>query len=120
MENTRELTVDKSKLFFTTTDVCRILKIGMKKCLALFHRDDFPCLIYGKTFLIEKDSFVFIEQNTVLSNKDIGLFFYNGNYLLRRLIYKRGKFALKADNRDLKDINISNSDIFYIVGKIYV
>ena len=30
MENTRELTVDKSKLFFTTTDVCRILKIGRK------------------------------------------------------------------------------------------
>ena len=70
--------------------------------------------------LIEKDSFVFVEQNTVLSNKDIGLFFYNGNYLLRRLIYKRGKFALKADNSELKDINISNSDTFYIVGKIYV
>ena len=70
--------------------------------------------------LIEKNSFVFVEQNTVLSNKDIGLFFYNGNYLLRRLIYKRGKFALKADNNTFKDINISNSDTFYIVGKIYV
>ena len=46
MEDTREFTIDKSKLFFTTTDVCKILKIGRKKCLALFHREDFPCLIY--------------------------------------------------------------------------
>ena len=73
MENTRELTVDKSKLFFITTDVCRILKIGRKKCLALFHRDDFPCLIYGKTFLIEKDSFInyFKNRNVILVDKTI-------------------------------------------------
>lgn len=70
--------------------------------------------------LLEKDSLVFVEQNAPLSNKDIGLFFYNGEYLIRRLLYKRGKFALKADDRDLKDINVSNSDTFYIIGKIYL
>ena len=70
--------------------------------------------------LIQKDSFVFVEQNALLSNKDVGLFFYNGEYLIRRLLYRRGKFALKADDKELKDINISNSDTFYVIGKIYL
>lgn len=30
MEDTRELTIDKSKIFFTTTDVCKILKLEEK------------------------------------------------------------------------------------------
>ena len=73
MENTRELTVDKSKLFFTTTDVCRILKIGRKKCLALFHREDFPGFIYGKTFLVEKNAFLefFKVRNVILQDTTI-------------------------------------------------
>ena len=73
MEDTRELTIDKSKLFFTTTDVCKILKIGRKKRLALFHREDFPCLIYGKTILIEKNSFInyFKNGNVILADKTI-------------------------------------------------
>lgn len=69
---------------------------------------------------LKKDSFVFVEQNALLSNKDIGLFFYNGKYLIRHLIFKKEKFSLKADNKTLKDINISNSDTFYIIGKIYL
>ena len=39
MENVQEIALNRNKLFFTTTDVCNILKIGRKKCLALFHRD---------------------------------------------------------------------------------
>ena len=70
--------------------------------------------------LLAKDNFVFVEQNTLLSNKDVGLFFYNGKYLIRHLLYKKGKFALKAENKELKDINIGNSDNFYIIGKIYL
>ena len=69
--------------------------------------------------MLEKDKFVFVEQNALLSNKDVGLFFYNGSYLIRQLLYKRGKFSLKTCNRAYKDINISTNDIFYIVGKIY-
>lgn len=70
--------------------------------------------------LIKKDSFVFVEQNAPLSHKDIGLFFYNGEYLIRRLLFKRGRFALKADDKEQKDINIVNSDTFYVIGKIYL
>lgn len=51
------------------------IKIGRKKCLALFHREDFPCLIYGKTFLIEKNSFInyFKNRNVILAGKTIGM-----------------------------------------------
>lgn len=70
--------------------------------------------------LLEKDSFVFVEQNALLSNKDIGLFYYNGEYLIRRLLYRKGKFVLKADDKELKDITVSNSDNFYVIGKIYL
>ena len=73
MASVQEIPMTKNKLFFTTTDVCRILGIGRKKCLALFHREDFPCFIYGKTFLIEKDSFLnyFKNRNVILSDTNI-------------------------------------------------
>ena len=73
MENVQEIQIDKSKLFLNTKDVCELLGIGRKKCLVLFHRADFLCLIYGKTFLIEKNSFLnyFKTRNVILSDTDI-------------------------------------------------
>ena len=95
---------------------------GFVDCPANFSNASFAYKVPDNSMepLLEKDSFVFVEQNALLSNKDIGLFYYNGEYLIRRLLYKRGKFALKADDRDLKDINVSSSDTFYIIGKIYL
>ncbi len=36
--------------FYTTADVRRILGIGNKTCLDLFHRSDFLCIKFGKSF----------------------------------------------------------------------
>lgn len=92
------------------------------ECPAKFSNASFAYKIPDNSMspLLEKDSYVFVEQNALLSNKDVGLFYYNGNYIIRRLLYKKGKFVLKADNKNLKDISISYSDIFYIIGKIYL
>lgn len=38
--------------FYTTADVRRILGIGNKTCLDLFHRSDFPCIKVGKSFKV--------------------------------------------------------------------
>ena len=38
--------------FYTTADVRRILGIGNKTCLDLFHRSNFPCIKVGKSFKI--------------------------------------------------------------------
>lgn len=43
--------------FYTTADIRRMLRIGNKACLELFHRSDFPCIKFGKSFLISADAF---------------------------------------------------------------
>lgn len=42
---------------YSTNDVCRILKIGKRKCLDLFHSNDFPSIQLGRKFLVKKDCF---------------------------------------------------------------
>ena len=43
--------------FYTTADVMKILKIGNRACLDLFHRADFPCVKVGRAFKISEDNF---------------------------------------------------------------
>ena len=65
-----------------------------------------------------KGSYVFVEFNTPLNNKDYGLFSINGTVVLRKFSAKKDKITLKADNKNFEDITIKDSDDFYIVGKI--
>ena len=44
-------------VFYSTSDVRKILGIGNKTCLELFHRNDFPCVKIGRSFKITKDNF---------------------------------------------------------------
>ena len=43
--------------FLTTSDVMKILGIGNKTCLELFHRKDFPCVKVGRAFKISEENF---------------------------------------------------------------
>ena len=70
--------------------------------------------------LIKENAIVYIEQNAIIENKEIGLFYYNGDYIVRRLLYKKESFILKADNKDIPNITINNKDTFYIIGKVYL
>lgn len=65
-----------------------------------------------------KDTYVFVELNSPLNTKDYGIFSLNGQILMRKFYNKNGKITLKSDNSDYKDIQVSNSDTFYIIGKI--
>lgn len=67
---------------------------------------------------LKKGDYVFIEYNSPLDNKEIGLFFLNKKFYIRRFSLKRGKIVLKADNKSVEDIAIADNDDFYIVGKI--
>ena len=57
--------------FLTRSDVMKILGIGNKACLELFHRKDFPCEKIGRAFKISEENFreyfktrrVFEEEN---------------------------------------------------------
>lgn len=43
--------------FLTTKDVMKILKIGNRTCLELFHREDFPCFKIGRAYKITDENF---------------------------------------------------------------
>lgn len=43
--------------FYTTADVMKILKIGNRACLDLFHMADFPCVKVGRAFKISEENF---------------------------------------------------------------
>lgn len=70
--------------------------------------------------LFERNSYVFVEFNATLSNKDIGVFCLNDEILIRKFIIKKNKFILKAENRFYEDITISENDDFYIIGKVFI
>lgn len=60
--------MDNEIKFYTTADVRKILGIGNKTCLELFHRSDFPCVKIGKSFKITKDNFnQYVSTRRVLS-----------------------------------------------------
>ena len=51
-----EKVIDTYPKFYTTADVMKILKIGNRACLDLFHRADFPCGKVGLALKISEDN----------------------------------------------------------------
>ena len=70
--------------------------------------------------MFKEGKYAFIEINGVIENKAVGLFKLNDKYLIRRLMYKNGRFVLRADNKSVKDILVHNKDNFKIIGKVYI
>lgn len=65
-----------------------------------------------------KNSYGFLELNVPLATKDVGLFEYNGELLVRRFIIRKDKLVLRADNKNYNDIDLSEDDNFTIIGKV--
>ena len=72
------------------------------------------------TPIIKEGSYAFVEINGLIENRAIGLFKLNDEYFIRRLLYKKDKFVLRADNKDFKDITINSKDTFQIIGRVYI
>lgn len=64
--------------------------------------------------------YAFIEFNTLLCNKDMGIFHLNGEFLIRKFHSRNGQITLKSNNKNFKDIKITDTDDFSILGKILV
>ena len=56
--------------------------------------------------ILPKESYAYIEFNSLLNNNDIGLFSLDNTILIRKFTTKNGKIILKANK-------------FYIIGKIF-
>lgn len=69
---------------------------------------------------LPKGTLLYLEFNAIPNHKEIGLFSYNGNIIVRKLIYKKNKLVLKSDNLLSKDFTVTTDDDFYIIGKIHV
>lgn len=67
---------------------------------------------------LKKDSYAYIEFNTPLDNKDIGLFSYNGKLLIRKFIIRKDGLVLRPEDRSFEDICLDKKANFYIVGKV--
>lgn len=68
---------------------------------------------------LKKDSFVFVEKAGLLENKDIGLFMVNDKFVVRKFLYRKNGIVLRAEDKNISDILVSDTNNFYIIGKIY-
>lgn len=67
---------------------------------------------------LSKDVYAFVELNSPLNNRDIGVFEYDGKIIIRRFIVRRDKLVLRADNKEFEEISLFENDKFNIIGKI--
>ncbi len=67
----------------------------------------------------EKGSYIFAEFNTPLNSKDIGIFCFNNEILIRKFIVKKGgKVVLRPENKSYEELNLTEKDNFYIIAKV--
>ena len=67
---------------------------------------------------IKKGDFIFVELNSLLNSKEIGLFNVNKKIVIRKFYDRNGKITLKASDKAIEDIKITDYDEFFIIGKI--
>lgn len=71
--------------------------------------------------IFKKGSNVYVEIAGLLDNKDYGLFKVDNKFLIRKFLYRKSGFVLRAENKELEieDILVENVKKFEIIGKIY-
>lgn len=68
--------------------------------------------------ILKLNSHAFIAFNIPLNHRDIGVFSYNNEIIIRRFLIRKNYLALRAENKEIKDIILSKDDNFIIIGKI--
>ncbi len=94
--------------------------LGFTKCDFDTSNADFAIFINDESMSpkFALGSFVLVEQNAPLSNRYYGVFMYNDKILIRRFIIRKNDLVLRAEDPNISDIILVNSDNFYIIGKI--
>ena len=67
---------------------------------------------------LKQNTYAYIEFNTPLDNRDIGLYCYDGKLLIRRFVIRKDGVVLRAEDKSIEDICIDFKGDFYIVGKV--
>ncbi|MBR3153254.1 MAG: helix-turn-helix domain-containing protein [Clostridia bacterium] len=108
------ITYDKIPLISSIESYVDVPKNASSASIAFRMKDD------SMKGSIPKNTICFLEFNAIPLHKEFGLFKYNNEYLVRRILYKKNKIVLKTDNLFSKDISISSGDELSILGRIYV
>ena len=93
---------------------------GFSKCPVSMNSATFILKVHDDSMApkIKSSSSVFVEMNAPLAHKDIGLFEYNNELLIRKFIIRKKDLVLRAESNDVEDIIITKDSDFYIIGKI--
>lgn len=67
---------------------------------------------------LEQGSYAFVEFNSPLDNKDIGIFEYDGKVMIRRFVVRKDTLVLRADNKDFPDITLKPDSNYTIIAKV--
>lgn len=67
---------------------------------------------------LEEGCYAFVEFNSPLDNKDIGIFEYNDKVIIRRYVIRKDTLVLRADNKEFSDIVLNPDDDYTIIGKV--
>ena len=65
-----------------------------------------------------KGTYAYVEINSPLNHRDIGVIEYKNKIYIRRFIVRRDKLVLRPENNDYEEISIFEGDDFTIVGKV--
>ena len=67
---------------------------------------------------LEEGIYAFVDFNTPLENKDIGVIEYDGKIIIRRYVIRKGSLVLRADNKEYPDIVLGENANYNIIGKV--
>ncbi len=67
---------------------------------------------------LKENTMVYVEMNTPLNNKDIGIFEYEDKLIIRKFIIRKNDIVLRAEKDDIEDIILTKDSNFSIIGKI--
>lgn len=68
--------------------------------------------------ILANDEIIFVQEQTAIENSEIGIFVYNGEIYVKRLILDDNKIILRSENKKYNDIIVDKSLQFIIIGKV--
>lgn len=81
---------------------------------------DHAIIVNGNSMepLLVNDEVIFIKEQPAVENNEIGIFVYDGEIYVKRLILDNGQVILRSQNKNYKDILVNEALEFLTVGKV--
>jgi len=109
----KHISYDKVPCFNSMTDFMTCPASAASASFAVKMNDD------SMDPFLKKDSYIFVELNANLNAKDVGVFLYDNEILVRRFIIRKNELILRADNKTYPEIQIDENTDFTIIGRVH-